>query len=123
VGINSCLNVIIFVVIDVSAVFHYECVHCSLFCPHADHLILPSFPTRRSSDLGRAAESPERLRRAGKPPSWSPQPALRRCRPAVRSEEHTSELQSRENLVCRLLLEKKKKFAFAQITSQFHFLI
>src|SRR5690606_40918174 len=36
------------------------------------------------------------------------------CRPgwgwtARRSEEHTSELQSRENLVCRLLLEKKKK--------------
>src|SRR5207302_10571311 len=29
--------------------------------------------------------------------------------PGVRSEEHTSELQSRENLVCRLLLEKKKK--------------
>src|SRR5690606_40995980 len=28
---------------------------------------------------------------------------------AYRSEEHTSELQSRENLVCRLLLEKKKK--------------
>src|SRR5690606_40121204 len=27
---------------------------------------------------------------------------------AMRSEEHTSELQSRENLVCRLLLEKKK---------------
>src|SRR5690606_9798827 len=33
------------------------------------------------------------------------------ARPAAsaRSEEHTSELQSRENLVCRLLLEKKKK--------------
>src|SRR5690606_42037782 len=30
-------------------------------------------------------------------------------RSASRSEEHTSELQSRENLVCRLLLEKKKK--------------
>src|SRR5690606_40839234 len=29
--------------------------------------------------------------------------------PAHRSEEHTSELQSRENLVCRLLLEKKKQ--------------
>src|SRR5690606_39561335 len=28
---------------------------------------------------------------------------------SVRSEEHTSELQSRENLVCRLLLEKKNK--------------
>src|SRR5690606_40696404 len=32
---------------------------------------------------------------------------LRPCTP--RSEEHTSELQSRENLVCRLLLEKKKQ--------------
>src|SRR2546429_1953707 len=30
------------------------------------------------------------------------------CQPAVRSEEHTSELQSRLHLVCRLLLEKKK---------------
>src|SRR5690606_39613749 len=29
--------------------------------------------------------------------------------PPHRSEEHTSELQSRENLVCRLLLEKKKR--------------
>src|SRR3989475_8683344 len=29
--------------------------------------------------------------------------------PGVRSEEHTSELQSQSNLVCRLLLEKKKK--------------
>src|SRR5690606_39450121 len=31
--------------------------------------------------------------------------------PGTRSEEHTSELQSRENLVCRLLLEKKKTSA------------
>src|SRR5271166_6671797 len=30
-------------------------------------------------------------------------------RPSTRSEEHTSELQSRGHLVCRLLLEKKKK--------------
>src|SRR5690606_39936068 len=30
------------------------------------------------------------------------------CEGTSRSEEHTSELQSRENLVCRLLLEKKK---------------
>src|SRR5690606_40296164 len=40
--------------------------------------------------------------------------ALNEVRPfrrlaGIRSEEHTSELQSRENLVCRLLLEKKKK--------------
>src|SRR5690349_23745698 len=34
----------------------------------------------------------------------------KRCpRPTVRSEEHTSELQSRRDLVCRLLLEKKKQ--------------
>src|SRR5256885_12257544 len=33
---------------------------------------------------------------------------LERYNPAVRSEEHTSELQSPCNLVCRLLLEKKK---------------
>src|SRR5688572_31596062 len=31
------------------------------------------------------------------------------CRHRSRSEEHTSELQSQSNLVCRLLLEKKKK--------------
>src|SRR5205809_6489999 len=36
---------------------------------------------------------------------WPPE----RCRPWRRSEEHTSELQSRLHLVCRLLLEKKKK--------------
>src|SRR5690606_41603232 len=48
---------------------------------------------------------------------FMPRPAgrtdARRRKPAVdcrhRSEEHTSELQSRENLVCRLLLEKKKR--------------
>src|SRR5688572_31631990 len=36
----------------------------------------------------------------------------RRVRP-VRSEEHTSELQSQSNLVCRLLLEKKKAYTIA----------
>src|SRR2546427_12795268 len=35
--------------------------------------------------------------------------ALLRARLDTRSEEHTSELQSQSNLVCRLLLEKKKK--------------
>src|SRR5205085_8725360 len=37
------------------------------------------------------------------------QRALARACRALRSEEHTSELQSQSNLVCRLLLEKKKK--------------
>src|SRR3712207_7230050 len=36
-------------------------------------------------------------------------PPRRRDRAAARSEEHTSELQSRQYLVCRLLLEKKNK--------------
>src|SRR5690606_42003344 len=36
-------------------------------------------------------------------------PFVGRGKQPLRSEEHTSELQSRENLVCRLLLEKKKK--------------
>src|SRR3712207_7356779 len=36
------------------------------------------------------------------------QPALVAAHRGVRSEEHTSELQSRQYLVCRLLLEKKK---------------
>src|SRR2546427_4912776 len=34
----------------------------------------------------------------------------------IRSEEHTSELQSQSNLVCRLLLEKKKKQGYAHST-------
>src|SRR5256885_5602900 len=43
--------------------------------------------------------------------SSRPRPPLPRCTPTLRrrSEEHTSELQSPCNLVCRLLLEKKKK--------------
>src|SRR2546430_6125763 len=35
----------------------------------------------------------------------------------IRSEEHTSELQSQSNLVCRLLLEKKKKTLYAHNTN------
>src|SRR3712207_8624648 len=39
--------------------------------------------------------------------------AVGRPRPHKRSEEHTSELQSRQYLVCRLLLEKKKNYTTA----------
>src|SRR5260370_23802454 len=42
-------------------------------------------------------------------PAWRRVRARGRCRGSTRSEEHTSELQSHLNLVCRLLLEKKKK--------------
>src|SRR5690349_23785998 len=85
-----------------------------------DLVDLHSFPTRRSSDLGG-------LRRGGRPATrggaggrvhagtagaraiclGALQGAGARRRGA-RSEEHTSELQSRRDLVCRLLLEKKK---------------
>src|SRR5438093_7570477 len=73
------------------------------------------FPTRRSSDLrvllsvrdSGPGINPEALaslfqpfRRARGRPGY--------CFSGTRSEEHTSELQSLTNLVCRLLLEKKK---------------
>src|SRR2546421_12624697 len=51
-------------------------------------------------------------RRPGSLSGFRPWRSWRRNRPSSprRSEEHTSELQSRSDLVCRLLLEKKKKF-------------
>src|SRR5206468_11512936 len=104
---------------------HVEPVACHLMPVfflegHGDPLHLHSFPTRRSSDLGttpapappsssfpaRKRRSPgddrdeHRLRTGGGA-------AIRTGRAARRSEEHTSELQSRSDLVCRLLLEKK----------------
>src|SRR4029077_21292396 len=57
--------------------------------------LFPNTPLFRS---GRSCRS--------RPPPIEP---LRFARPRCRSEEHTSELQSHLNLVCRLLLEKKKK--------------
>src|SRR5690606_40860042 len=107
---------------------------CSRLGPVGDRAALPSFPTRRSSDLGLSLSAGRlsRLRRGGSRTRGLVQPvgprqrrelraaadparAVRapcagiaeRSTPRKRSEEHTSELQSRENLVCRLLLEKK----------------
>src|SRR2546422_7041583 len=59
---------------------------------------------RRRGVRGRQSGAPAR-REPGEPAEPSEQPARARCR----SEEHTSELQSRLHLVCRLLLEKKKR--------------
>src|SRR2546427_7590961 len=39
---------------------------------------------------------------------------------AARSEEHTSELQSQSNIVCRLLLEKKKNSATRMLNNKIH---
>src|SRR5260370_32058382 len=49
-----------------------------------------------------------RRRGHGRPRAEGLEPAVRPARKSGRSEEHTSELQSHLNLVCRLLLEKKK---------------
>src|SRR5258708_23086399 len=43
-------------------------------------------------------------------PVCRPHRAVTKCSSGVRSEEHTSELQSPDHLVCRLLLEKKKQY-------------
>src|SRR5690606_39460355 len=103
----------------------YDCV---------DFRVLHSFPTRRSSDLWtvgveqaltdtlsleagistgfRAPTIEEMYSTTGAPDDWNvvANPDLEAESSNnldLRSEEHTSELQSRENLVCRLLLEKK----------------
>src|SRR3712207_8362876 len=54
-------------------------------------------------------ETPSWWSRLGSTSTSRPTARWRWTRPAGRSEEHTSELQSRQYLVCRLLLEKKKK--------------
>src|SRR5699024_11984877 len=93
---------------------------------------LHSFPTRRSSDLkipghpqpsglrySRRTCSKEPAGRKRAPPPLPPSPPLWESdqSPPYRSEEHTSELQSRFDLVCRLLLEKKK--SYRQITKHY----
>src|SRR5688572_32147238 len=93
------------------------------FSWYGTHRDLHSFPTRRSSDLELFEDYPERVRLFGewrqRRDAWAAaeRPA-RQTRDLfarvyelynqIRSEEHTSELQSQSNLVCRLLLEKKK---------------
>src|SRR5438105_8568224 len=67
-----------------------------------NYLAIRSFPTRRSSDLGPLGDRPRGIEAADR--------EVRVRQYGVhRSEEHTSELQSRVDLVCRLPLEKKKK--------------
>src|SRR2546427_9620544 len=58
-------------------------------------------PSRAARQFPPSRARPARRRRSRQ----APRPA----RSSSRSEEHTSELQSQSNLVCRLLLEKKKK--------------
>src|SRR5205809_5707668 len=103
-----------------------------LYC-YRDHRDLHSFPTRRSSDLppceagdllgvGREGDSRPHHRKRRR---WGPGVASGAGEgesgpspeSAPRSEEHTSELQSRLHLVCRLLLEKKKKQLYTSMST------
>src|SRR2546430_13677059 len=59
--------------------------------------------------LVREQEFRERARKLGLPHAGRAEEDERAGRALRRSEEHTSELQSQSNLVCRLLLEKKKE--------------
>src|SRR5437773_3461447 len=82
-----------------------------MYCSRA-HPALHSFPTRRSSDLiqlhlshGQAQRFRMRFLAQGISAA------------NARSEEHTSELQSHHDLVCRLLLEKKKNATYTLLDS------
>src|SRR5690606_39989376 len=103
-------------------------------CSYDDLRYLHSFPTRRSSDLpdigvrvaqhlsvkNKLISGDEDKQFLGEESEWLAQYSKRKLETKhyeyfvfghrhlpmeIRSEEHTSELQSRENLVCRLLLE------------------
>src|SRR2546427_1718627 len=73
------------------------------------------FPSRRSSDLlsgqagGKTGYWPRVWAARGLLHAWDNRATAAIIQATTRSEEHTSELQSQSNLVCRLLLEKKKK--------------
>src|SRR5206468_12843522 len=94
----------IFIICIILLCFVFLLYHSFFLSYFSDHRNLHSFPTRRSSDLCKKLTMP---------------PQIFDCRfyflvdldlqgSKIRSEEHTSELQSRSDLVCRLLLEKKK---------------
>src|SRR5690606_41353773 len=104
------------------AILLYSCLLLLRSCAHCD---LHSFPTRRSSDLVDGEQHVEVLHgdivdqlvigaleeggvdRHHRLGTFAGHAGRQGHGVLLRSEEHTSELQSRENLVCRLLLEKK----------------
>src|SRR3989449_4401275 len=90
----------------------------------AAHRRVPASPAqRRSSRARRRRRTMTPARRSGGGPAArarSPPPRRHRRGRANRSEEHTSELQSRLHLVCRLLLEKKKKHTQHHTTIETH---
>src|SRR5207244_11871021 len=104
--------------------FLYPTLFYSLSPPPPRSTLFPYTTLFRSCRAGTARRHRRRRWRRGRPPTRAPPPTLpqtpppisntsaRPCEPSrtmwQRSEEHTSELQSPDDLVCRLLLEKKK---------------
>src|SRR3712207_9409150 len=86
------------------------------------HDALPILLIRQEVQHGRSIEGGQGQRgaqQAAHLPQAEPDARGWRERPAhLRSEEHTSELQSRQYLVCRLLLEKKKKNTYTAYIDQ-----
>src|SRR5947208_12704074 len=107
-----------------------SCIFFFFSCS-GDHRDLHSFPTRRSSDLALTVYYPSHrfgvlggavylvdygdLDRTDSASNTIARIAPRNIE-FLRSEEHTSELQSPDHLVCRLLLEKKNKKTILHIT-------
>src|SRR5439155_21140648 len=106
-------------------VFHYAtqttiCLFFLISRPPPRSPLFPYTTLFRSSKSSSSAASTPSIVSSGSPVIAAPSPAVIACPLTViaprttwihawRSEEHTSELQSRGHLVCRLLLEKKDK--------------
>src|SRR5207244_9174054 len=100
----------------------------SLFYQPLTHLDLHSYPTRRSSDLvcNRATLGPLEIDLCDLVVLEDGDALLANVdgdeeltfRRGLRSEEHTSELQSPDHLVCRLLLEKKNTTSYCELPTR-----
>src|SRR3712207_8803606 len=91
-----------------STLFPYTTLFRSQFCQKRNHSATPGARSRRTdSFIGD---------KRGLEPSDKPHYRLK----SLRSEEHTSELQSRQYLVCRLLLEKKKHLNSSHAIISYH---
>src|SRR3712207_7684540 len=86
-----------------------------------DHVERRPFASRQLSEGARQRPAQlEGVRRAAIGLHGRARPVVRQVQSGhVRSEEHTSELQSRQYLVCRLLLEKKKTYTSRLLSSRY----
>src|SRR5262249_61411517 len=113
-GATSCLVCVSCLSSSIPFILLFFFFHCS-GAPRALH----SFPTRRSSDLGSDDRPPPRAKPDSKIQLWDTSTG-KPLHTLPRSEEHTSDLQSLTNLVCRLLLEKNKKTTTQKHTTHNH---